>query len=75
MTREELQQAIIHKRIEEEDLEPAFFVGRFGGAMSRMGEIHQEMAQMSDEELVDYAVEHGYATISYDDSNNNQKGR
>lgn len=50
MTIEELRQRLI------EDLEPAFFVGGFGGAALEI----EEIKNASDEELIEIARRHGY---------------
>ncbi|MBP5678847.1 MAG: hypothetical protein J6X28_03355 [Bacilli bacterium] len=68
MTLEEFRQALI----DDLDLESAFFVGNFGGAM-----LQKEMIEaMSEEELIAYARKLGYTvTEEGEDENPFQKGR
>ena len=57
MTIEDLRK----KLIDDLDLEPAFFVGGFGGAMLEM----EEIKRASDDELIEIARRRGYTvTVS-----------
>lgn len=62
MTIEELRQKLI------EDLEPAFFVGGFGGALVEI----EEIKKASPEELIEIARRHGYQ-IEMEEEDNHSK--
>ena len=66
MTIEDLRK----KLIDDLDLEPAFFVGGFGGAMLEM----EEIKRASDDELIEIARRRGYTvTVSEEDPKQKRK--
>ena len=62
MTIEDLRQKLIN------DLEPAFFVGGFGGAMLEI----EEIKKATPEELIEIARRHGYQ-IEIEEKDNKPK--
>ncbi len=64
MTEQELRDRI------KDDLEPAFFVGHFGGAILEKDDVDH----MTIDELINYAVNHGYLNSKEELEREGQKG-